>query len=76
MSEKKFVVELDSEAEYVAFMRAKFENEIKKIERSQKRMKEKLQTLKEAKEKLEKEFAEFKKAYPDFFRRGRKPKAE
>ncbi|WP_456450216.1 hypothetical protein [Hydrogenimonas sp.] len=70
----KYVVELESEADYIEFMKTKFENAIKKIEKAEKRYKEKIAQLKNEKEEIEKEFKEFKKKHPQFFRRGRKPK--
>ena len=73
-NDKKFVLELESESEYIDFMKTKFENAFKKLERAEKRYKEKIAGLKKEREAIEKEFAEFKKKFPSYFRRGRKPK--
>ncbi|OQX72706.1 MAG: hypothetical protein B6D59_07775 [Campylobacteraceae bacterium 4484_4] len=75
MSEK-YVVELESEADYVDFMRAKFENEIKKIEKEEERLKNKIAGLRRKKEQVEEELSAFKKQFPAYFRRGRKPKSK
>jgi len=73
-NEKKFVLELESESEYIDFMKTKFENAFKKLEKAEKRYKEKIANLKKEREEIEKEFSEFKKKFPSYFRRGRKPK--
>ena len=69
-----YTIELQNEAEYVEFKKAMFEKDLAKIEKKEERLKKQLKELKTQKEELMKEFAEFKKAHPAYFRRGRKKK--
>ena len=69
-----YTIQFENEAEFVEFKKTIFEKELNKIQKKEERLKNQLKTLKAQKEQLLEEFAQFKKEFPAYFKRGRKKK--